>query len=252
MTSGADRASQLKRPWPDGRTHLVLESVAFLRRLVGIIPPPRRHLVRYAGIFGPASKARAKLRALVPATDDTAHAACPRQQRVPDAVVKAMAGRSAPRSCSVARTSSSAVRRLSGPQCRRLLRSPMAAVSTANTGQYFERSWNSQPFTAAEVLEVVGVYDHTFLEVLEEAGGTRLVLIKERGYERTAVADVPAGLEESRLRRIRRGVIGGAVAAFAPASGALAHSQADEQNEQVAQGIGAAPVVVRPSAWNWS
>jgi hypothetical protein len=69
---------QLKRPWPDGRTHLVLEPVAFLRRLVGIIPPPRRHLVRYAGIFGPASKARAKLRALMPATDDdTAHAACP-------------------------------------------------------------------------------------------------------------------------------------------------------------------------------
>ncbi|HEX2689477.1 MAG TPA: transposase [Kofleriaceae bacterium] len=64
---------QLKRPWPDGRTHLVLEPVAFLRRLVGIIPPPRRHLVRYAGIFGPASKARA----MVPATDDTAHAACP-------------------------------------------------------------------------------------------------------------------------------------------------------------------------------
>ena len=59
---------KLKRPWPDGRTHLVLEPVAFLRRLVGIIPPPRRHLVRYAGVFGPASKHRAKLRALVPAT----------------------------------------------------------------------------------------------------------------------------------------------------------------------------------------
>jgi hypothetical protein len=69
---------QLKRPWPDGRTHLVLEPVAFLRRLVGIIPPPRRHLVRYSGVFGPASNARAKLRALVPATDDdTRHAACP-------------------------------------------------------------------------------------------------------------------------------------------------------------------------------
>jgi hypothetical protein len=70
---------QLKRPWPDGRTHLVLEPVAFLRRLVGIIPPPRRHLVRYAGIFGPASKTRAKLRALVPAAAvaDIPHAACP-------------------------------------------------------------------------------------------------------------------------------------------------------------------------------
>jgi hypothetical protein len=69
---------KLKRPWPDGRTHLVLEPVAFLRRLVGIIPPPRRHLVRYAGVFAPASKHRAKLRALVPAdADAAATSSCP-------------------------------------------------------------------------------------------------------------------------------------------------------------------------------
>lgn len=60
---------KLKRAWPDGRTHL-MEPVAFLRRLVGIIPPPRRHLVRYSGVFGPASKHRAKLRALVPTNID--------------------------------------------------------------------------------------------------------------------------------------------------------------------------------------
>jgi hypothetical protein len=30
-------SNQLERPWPDGRTDLVLEPVAFLRRLVGII-----------------------------------------------------------------------------------------------------------------------------------------------------------------------------------------------------------------------
>jgi hypothetical protein len=44
----------------------VLEPVAFLRRLVGIIPPPRRHLVRYAGVFGPAK--RGVFGALAPAT----------------------------------------------------------------------------------------------------------------------------------------------------------------------------------------
>jgi hypothetical protein len=74
-------AYELKRLWPDGRTHLVMEPVAFLRRLVGIIPPPRRHLVRYSGVFGPASKLRTKLRALVP-SDPTqqagAHCAEPR------------------------------------------------------------------------------------------------------------------------------------------------------------------------------
>ena len=35
-------AYRLKRAWPDGRTELVLPPVAFLRRLCGIIPPPRR------------------------------------------------------------------------------------------------------------------------------------------------------------------------------------------------------------------
>lgn len=68
---------RLKRPWPDGRTHLVLEPVAFLRRLIGIIPPPRRHLVRYAGVFGPAAKARSQLRALIPAVDADDAARCP-------------------------------------------------------------------------------------------------------------------------------------------------------------------------------
>ncbi|MDB4955574.1 MAG: transposase [Myxococcales bacterium] len=35
-----------------------------------VIPPPRRHLVRYSGIFGAASKHRGKLRALVLPRDD--------------------------------------------------------------------------------------------------------------------------------------------------------------------------------------
>jgi hypothetical protein len=75
-TSDGRIAYRLKRPWPDGRTELVLEPVAFLRRLCGIIPPPRRHLVRYSGVFGPASKDRSKLRALVPARDPSDAARC--------------------------------------------------------------------------------------------------------------------------------------------------------------------------------
>lgn len=50
-TSDGRISYRLKRPWPDGRTHLVLEPVAFLRRLIGIIPPRRRHLIRYAGVW---------------------------------------------------------------------------------------------------------------------------------------------------------------------------------------------------------
>jgi len=83
-------AYRLKRAWPDGRTELVLEPVAFLRRLCGIIPPPRRHLVRYSGVFGPAARARRKLRALVPVSEDVEPARCaatatrsPRSGRLP-------------------------------------------------------------------------------------------------------------------------------------------------------------------------
>jgi Putative transposase len=60
---------RLKRPWHDGRSELVLDPIAFLRRLCGIIPPPRRHLVKYHGIFGRAAKHRRQLRGLVPVTD---------------------------------------------------------------------------------------------------------------------------------------------------------------------------------------
>jgi hypothetical protein len=58
---------RLKKPWPDGRTHLVLSPVAFLRRLADILPPPGRHLVRYAGVFAPRAKRRARVVALAPA-----------------------------------------------------------------------------------------------------------------------------------------------------------------------------------------
>src|SRR5450432_3197578 len=57
---------RLKRRWHDGRSELILDPIAFLRRLCGIIPPPRRHLVKYHGIFGRAAKHRRLLRSLVP------------------------------------------------------------------------------------------------------------------------------------------------------------------------------------------
>jgi len=54
----------------------VFEPEAILRRLYGIIPPPRRHLVRYRGIFGPAAGNRKQLRRLVP-TPDAELSQCP-------------------------------------------------------------------------------------------------------------------------------------------------------------------------------
>ena len=51
----------LKRPLDDGREALALRPVELLRRLASIVPPPRAHLVRFHGVFGPASKWRKQI-----------------------------------------------------------------------------------------------------------------------------------------------------------------------------------------------
>jgi len=54
----------LKRPLRDGRTELTFTPIDFLRRLATLIPPPRRHLTRYHGVFAPHHHLRT---AIVPA-----------------------------------------------------------------------------------------------------------------------------------------------------------------------------------------
>src|SRR5438128_1156117 len=49
---------QLKRPWRDGTTHLVMEPFELLEKLAALIPFPRAHLVRYSGLLAPAAKWR--------------------------------------------------------------------------------------------------------------------------------------------------------------------------------------------------
>jgi hypothetical protein len=54
-------AYRLKRPLPGGREILVLQPTELLRRLATLVPPPRRHLVRYHGVFAPNSAWRAEI-----------------------------------------------------------------------------------------------------------------------------------------------------------------------------------------------
>ena len=61
----------MKRRLGDGRDVLILEPRDLLRRLATLVPPPRAHLVRCHGVFGPASKWR---REIVPAP---AQSTCP-------------------------------------------------------------------------------------------------------------------------------------------------------------------------------
>jgi hypothetical protein len=43
----------------DGTTHVALEPLDFIARLAALVPPPRRHLTRYHGVFAPNSRLRA-------------------------------------------------------------------------------------------------------------------------------------------------------------------------------------------------
>jgi hypothetical protein len=66
-------AYRLKRLLGDGREVLALRPTELLRRLATLVPPPRHHLVRYHGVFGPNSAWRAEI---VPRPPESGAAAC--------------------------------------------------------------------------------------------------------------------------------------------------------------------------------
>ena len=82
---------RLKRPLADGREALILEPRELLRRLATLVPPPRHHLVRYHGVFGPASRWRSEIvpappepsRPCAPARDDISPSASEPQPAPP-------------------------------------------------------------------------------------------------------------------------------------------------------------------------
>jgi len=59
LTSSGQVRYQLKTPYRDGTTHLVLEPLDLMARLAALVPPPRMHLTRYHGVFTPHSRLRA-------------------------------------------------------------------------------------------------------------------------------------------------------------------------------------------------
>ncbi|HYO67727.1 MAG TPA: transposase [Archangium sp.] len=51
-------AWRMKRPLPDGTTHLLFTGLTLLRRLASLVPPPRANLTRFHGVFAPGAKVR--------------------------------------------------------------------------------------------------------------------------------------------------------------------------------------------------
>jgi len=52
---------QLKSKWADGTSHLLFTPSEFIEKLAALIPPPRSHLVRWAGVFAPNSPYRKEI-----------------------------------------------------------------------------------------------------------------------------------------------------------------------------------------------
>jgi hypothetical protein len=60
---------QLKSPYKDGTTHIVMEPLEFMERLAALVPRPRLHLIRFHGVLAPNAKLRSKI---VPAPTERA------------------------------------------------------------------------------------------------------------------------------------------------------------------------------------
>lgn len=61
LTAQGQVRYRLKTPYRDGTTHIVLEPLDFLARLAALVPPPRRHLTRFHGVFAPHAALRAAI-----------------------------------------------------------------------------------------------------------------------------------------------------------------------------------------------
>jgi hypothetical protein len=48
----------MKRPLPDGTTHLFFTGLELLRRVASLVPPPKLNLTRLHGVFAPGAKLR--------------------------------------------------------------------------------------------------------------------------------------------------------------------------------------------------
>jgi hypothetical protein len=52
---------QLKSPYRDGTTHIVLSPLEFMQRLAALVPRPRLHLIRFHGVLAPNAKLRSEI-----------------------------------------------------------------------------------------------------------------------------------------------------------------------------------------------
>jgi hypothetical protein len=76
---------QLKSPWRDGTTHIVMTPLELMQRLAALVPRPRLHLIRFHGVLAPHAKLRAQI---VPSEPLNAHETCDHHAQSPPALAR--------------------------------------------------------------------------------------------------------------------------------------------------------------------
>ncbi len=61
LNSAGDVVLQLKSPYQDGTTHIVMTPLEFMQRLAALVPRPRLNLIRFHGVLAPNAKLRAEI-----------------------------------------------------------------------------------------------------------------------------------------------------------------------------------------------
>ncbi|MGQ0592784.1 MAG: transposase, partial [Gammaproteobacteria bacterium] len=56
-----DVVLQLKSPYHDGTTHVVMSPLEFMQRLAALVPRPRLHLIRFHGVLAPNARLRPEI-----------------------------------------------------------------------------------------------------------------------------------------------------------------------------------------------
>ena len=51
----------MKKQWRDGTSHIIFQPQELMERLVALVPAPRFNMIRYSGVFAPASGWRRRI-----------------------------------------------------------------------------------------------------------------------------------------------------------------------------------------------
>ncbi|MBA2594621.1 MAG: transposase [Gammaproteobacteria bacterium] len=66
LNRAGDVVLQLKSPYHDGTTHVVMSPLEFMQRLAALVPRPRPHLIRFHGVLAPNARLRPEIIPSVP------------------------------------------------------------------------------------------------------------------------------------------------------------------------------------------